>query len=159
MSEYQDFIRKNLGKIKGIEQFYIPVAKQDKSVKSISKSIKLKQDKKQLMKDATKHLNAVTYPNDWSKEDIDKFKSYYKRATKKNIAFELSVGFFKALTDGDCVYCGAIERIGIDRIDSKYGYTESNTQSVCCHCNMMKYVYSENHFLSHVSKICKHRNL
>jgi len=81
-----------------------------------------------------------------------KYVNYLLRAKRKNIAFEFSVEEFSKLTAKNCYYCGG-EGFGIDRINSKLGYTIDNTVSSCTKCNMMKYIWSKNDFIHHIKKI------
>jgi hypothetical protein len=85
------------------------------------------------------------------------YLSYQRRANAKGISFELSVEQFNNLLEQDCTYCGIQEANGIDRIDSIKGYTINNSTPCCTKCNMMKYTYSVNKFLSHVENIYKHQ--
>ena len=70
----------------------------------------------------------------------------------------ISVEEFEQIRNQLCSYCGQ-EAGGIDRIDSQKGYTISNSQPCCTQCNMMKYTYTEQKFLSKVIQICEHRAL
>lgn len=85
-----------------------------------------------------------------------RYKKYIMRANRKQIAMELTESEFKTITSLNCYYCGTSSRIGIDRIDSKGGYTRDNVRPCCTKCNMMKYTYSEQEFISHMQKIIKH---
>lgn len=82
---------------------------------------------------------------------------YLKRANAKKMAFEFTVEQFEELCSKDCVYCGD-SAYGLDRIDSKRGYTLDNCVPSCTACNMMKYTHSTNAFLKHVAKIQMFQN-
>lgn len=84
-----------------------------------------------------------------------KYKSYKDRAYRKNITFELAVDEFNQILSNQCVYCGNNANT-IDRIDSKQGYILSNCQSCCSVCNIMKYTYSHEQFITHMNKIYNH---
>lgn len=86
-----------------------------------------------------------------------RYRSYLNRANKKCIAFELSVEEFDHILGHNCVYCGSGNKIGIDRKDSRVGYTLDNCQPACATCNLMKYTWTEEVFLRHVLNIYKHR--
>ena len=75
----------------------------------------------------------------------------HKRLTKRrSIEHTLSLGEFKILAGGACVYCGAspsnsfkgrgleLAYQGIDRVNSALGYIESNCVSSCRFCNTLK---------------------
>ena len=95
--------------------------------------------------------------------------SYKRGATKRNLEYSLTEEQFNKLIVGECFYCGDsltnvvkgqgktsgdFHYTGIDRIDSKKGYTENNSVSCCWICNNMKSNYKVEDFLKHVKKIC-----
>jgi len=62
-------------------------------------------------------------------------------AKQRGIPFELTHEQFQAVCDKPCFYCGyQIKRFGhgIDRVDSKAGYTPNNIVSSCAECNWAK---------------------
>jgi len=80
------------------------------------------------------------------------YREYLSRANRKQIVFSLSVEEFTALSSGTCVYCLA-PATGIDRKNSKKGYTISNSQSCCSKCNWMKGQLREDDFIEHCQRI------
>lgn len=81
------------------------------------------------------------------------FHIYQKRSIVRNISFELTRDDFRALTQRECFYCGEQPSQmkwshqcshgpyvynGIDRLDSRFGYTLANTVSACGRCNRCK---------------------
>jgi hypothetical protein len=42
------------------------------------------------------------------------------------------------LSTNRCYYCGAIEQLGLDRIDNSKGHTKDNTVVACFTCNTMR---------------------
>ena len=83
-----------------------------------------------------------------------KFRQYKSNAKKRNIEFKLSkIEFINILTNKRCFYCGAIDELGIDRIDSNLGYTINNCTTCCKKCNIMKNVFSQFEFQEHIEKI------
>ncbi len=97
----------------------------------------------------------------------------YKAVAKKYArCFELTKEQFLILSQKPCHYCGALPsniRInrynngdfvynGIDRVDSKKGYTINNCVPCCFWCNTMKSKYSVDEFLSHLRKILEYQN-
>ena len=62
-----------------------------------------------------------------------------------------------------CFYCGHEDFTwalnGLDRIDSKGGYTDRNTVPSCDVCNYMKLDYALDTFLDKVEQIASHHNL
>lgn len=82
-----------------------------------------------------------------------KYKSYVIRADDKGFPLEFTLEEFLEFISKPCTYCGIEPANGIDRIDSTIGYTKSNSVPCCKYCNSMKYTYSTEFFLEHISKI------
>jgi hypothetical protein len=81
-------------------------------------------------------------------------------AIGRNMAFHITIDFYKDLVSKECVYCGdkkENEINGIDRVDSTQGYIESNCVSCCSICNFMKGELTQQSFLNQIKKIYKHR--
>jgi hypothetical protein len=91
-------------------------------------------------------------------------------ATKRNLSFDLSKEQFRLLTKGCCHYCGASPSQlvpmgrgrnhggnyvynGIDRLDSKLGYSPENAVTSCGMCNELKNSLSVSEFISTVNLI------
>lgn len=98
-------------------------------------------------------LRAKLYPEITNKE----LRKYALRSYDKGWDFNLSEGFYLDLVGKPCTYCGLQGKIGVDRIDTKVGYIESNCQPCCGVCNMMKFTHSERDFLSKVEQIYLNR--
>lgn len=85
------------------------------------------------------------------------FSSYSKSATKRNIQFELTDELFNTMIQEECYLCGKQNTYehcnGIDRVNSKLGYTIPNTRACCGNCNMMKNHYSLESYKSQLLKI------
>ncbi len=92
---------------------------------------------------------------------------YIYSAKVRNLNFELSEEQFNWLTTQNCTYCG-IEPIGlikaegkygeykyngIDRVDSKQGYTFDNSVPCCKFCNMAKREYPVEEFLAWIERL------
>ncbi len=75
---------------------------------------------------------------------ISKMLSAYKlKDKKKNLSFNLTKSFFgKNIISQPCIYCGATENIGCDRIDNEKGHTTENVIPACYICNTVR----NNHF-------------
>ena len=100
------------------------------------------------------------------------FYDYSRRATDKGLSFALTKEEFRALTKGDCFYCGTkpaqlgypnhLIKIpyvynGVDRLDSSGGYSLENCVSCCSRCNYMKSDYSVTDFISTCVAVAKHQ--
>ena len=92
---------------------------------------------------------------------------YIYSAKTRELSFELSEEQFNWLTIQNCNYCGveplglikADERNGeyryngIDRVDSKQGYTFDNCVPCCKFCNMAKREYPVEEFLAWIERL------
>ena len=107
------------------------------------------------------------------------YSNYRARAKRKNIEFSLERDNFDFIIEQNCAYCGSspsqiipeyydrkyrgkknpLYYNGLDRIDSKKGYTEDNCTSCCKRCNFAKHEMSKDDFFKHILKIIKHNNL
>jgi len=87
-----------------------------------------------------------------------RYKQYLISSTNKNIRFEFTIEEFELLISQSCVYCGKDNAQGLDKIDSKGHYIQSNVVPCCSKCNTMKFIYPVQDFLDHISKIYKYNN-
>lgn len=90
----------------------------------------------------------------------DLYRNYKSGAKVRNIDFDLSKEEAKILFKQNCYYCGIepsqIQKLknrngdfiynGIDRIDSKFGYTTDNCVACCSKCNRAKLSMSRDDF-------------
>lgn len=100
---------------------------------------------------------------------------YKRRAKKKKIDFTLSKEEFVELTSGNCYYCnhsphqilnraayigkgnGAYIYNGIDRLDSKKGYTKDNCVTCCRMCNYAKSNMDYEDFMYWLNNLVQYR--
>lgn len=93
------------------------------------------------------------------------YANYQRRASRKNMKFEITKEEFKELTSHDCFYCGAIPSNkytkspvgdftynGLDRLDSSEGYTMNNVVPCCKKCNEAKMDLSPRDFYAWIEK-------
>jgi hypothetical protein len=108
-----------------------------------------------------------------AKEDAARnkvFGAYKARAKTNSLEFSLTDEQFDNFVLSPCYYCGAepshITRSfagecfvhnGIDRVDSKKGYTEENCVSCCWPCNLMKRETPLKEFMDRVLSIARYR--
>lgn len=90
------------------------------------------------------------------------YQSYKKKAEDRKLQFSLDKEAFFKLTQDSCYYCNSIpyqifksrkrelKFNGVDRLNNKVGYTDSNSVSCCGKCNMMKWKLTEKDFLNQV---------
>lgn len=81
--------------------------------------------------------------NEWYRTNLHhNYDSNMRSARGKGISVELSEEEYKELMVQPCTYCGGLDETkgfgGVDRLNSKLGYTEENTVSCCKDCNYMK---------------------
>lgn len=96
------------------------------------------------------------------------YKNYINSANARHLVFCLSKDDFEKLTKQNCRYCGIEPRQikkptngnvgiyiynGIDRIDSKKGYTVDNCVPCCGNCNYAKKRMTEEEFKEWVKRI------
>ncbi len=87
------------------------------------------------------------------------YTSYKYRATKKELAFELTKEDFNTIISNNCFYChkenNKKHSNGIDRADNTVGYTLINSISCCGECNYMKGALGKEEFIEHCNVIYK----
>lgn len=103
------------------------------------------------------------------------FSDYRKKASYRNISFELDYDYFRLLTKNNCNYCGSkpsniktrhrnnkiasnviLYYNGIDRVDNTKGYTKENSVSCCKICNQAKHTMSLIDFLNWINRVYNH---
>lgn len=85
-----------------------------------------------------------------------RFSTYVSSARVRGIQFLLSFEQFMTFWCKPCYYCDdPIDGIGLDRIDSKGGYSIENVLPCCSKCNRMKTILTTDEFISMCLKIAK----
>ena len=108
---------------------------------------------------ATHREKICAYNRKYTKTVSGRFRGYIAHAKTRGVVFELTLEDFIGLWGRPCHYCGdKIDAVGIDRIDSKLGYTLSNVCPCCAVCNRMKLHHSVDFFLAQCEKIYTHRD-
>lgn len=99
------------------------------------------------------------------------YRQYKYSAKKRDFEFSISIETAYKLFDSNCYYCGAEPSnliivygekklySGIDRVNSKIGYTEENCVSCCKKCNIMKNTLAKDEFFEKISDIFYYNNL
>ena len=85
------------------------------------------------------------------------FSRFLAKVRSRKLLCSLSLNDWLFLTGQPCTYCGAVMEVGIDRVDSEFGYSLENSVSCCSICNFMKRTHSKGVFLSHVTKIFEYQ--
>lgn len=89
----------------------------------------------------------------WKQSPGSIYKKYKKDAAKRSKEFVLTLGQFTMIIAEPCHYCGDTGYRGLDRLDSKIGYTRTNVVSCCSMCNLMKQRFSKEAFLKQCQRI------
>ena len=93
----------------------------------------------------------------WRQSPKGRMASYRRAAQSRSIAFDLSEEQFLAFWQQPCYYCGSdISTIGLDRLDSSWGYSLENVVPCCEVCNKMKMALGVVEFIGHISRIYEH---
>ena len=127
-----------------------------KSCGCLKKHLASNQGKRNTLKNGNSSLNAL-------------YNSYYQRAKKKSIEFNITKEDFKNLTNLKCTYChidpykdaGRLNKSlsstylynGLDRVDNKIGYTIENVVPCCEICNKAKRDLDLQSFLNWIERI------
>jgi hypothetical protein len=102
------------------------------------------------------------FPDAFMKYNAD-YSRYVISAHNKELKFKLSRELFYVLTKNECYLCGKENtkkhQNGLDRIDSKEGYIESNLKSCCGNCNYMKSNYEYKTFVDKCLMIYNHNKI
>ena len=95
--------------------------------------------------------------NNRSKNITHRFREYKAGAKRRGIDWDLHLNDFVKLWNSHCAYCDVkIEGIGIDRVDSKKGYTIKNTVACCSLCNRMKSTTPVDEWVDSLKRIITH---
>lgn len=115
---------------------------------------------------AERRAKGMITPNPES-AGLEQYNQTKNKALKRNKTFDLTYEQYKEIATKDCQYCGAkpyekysqvknstkIKLNGIDRVDTKKGYTMENCVPCCGVCNTMKMDRSLDEFLTKISEI------
>jgi hypothetical protein len=85
------------------------------------------------------------------------WNKYRLSSLERNIIFELTINDFETMNENKkCYYCGdEIDKVRLDRIDNKIGYTKENIVMCCMLCNFMKGEFNQISFIDQCKKIAK----
>lgn len=122
--------------------------------KNHEKSKKYSRDKyKKIMAENPEKIR--NYYRKWSKTDKGRYNSYRVQAKKRGLIFNITLDIFSKIIKKECFYCGAKNKIGIDRKDNDKGYTKENIVPCCYQCNYMKRDFTIKNFIMHCVRISK----
>jgi hypothetical protein len=99
------------------------------------------------------------HPEDFKDVVNVKYSKYKTRANEKGIVFVFSESEFNEKIKEQCYLCGKLpsqlHTNGLDRVDNDKGYSESNVESCCGNCNMLKINYTYDSFIEKCKLICE----
>lgn len=93
---------------------------------------------------------------DYAQSIVGKLGRYKRNAVKRGIQFLLSDDEFADLVQQECHYCGSVDSMGVDRVDSLGDYTVDNCVPCCGVCNRMKMDMTETDFINQIEAIANH---
>lgn len=93
----------------------------------------------------------------YTKTPSGKFGSYRSDAVNtRGLEFTLTKEEFMLFWHKPCYYCdGAIETVGLDRVDNSKGYVLGNVVSCCKRCNFSKHTMGRDEFINHCGKVAE----
>ena len=98
-----------------------------------------------------------SYFKEYRKSPRGKYNYYKEEAKKRKIQWNLTFKEFMKFWQKPCYYCGEkIETIGLDRIDSRKGYSLENLVPCCRKCNSFKGRKKQEFFITQCIKIAEH---
>lgn len=90
-------------------------------------------------------ISGLFYPEYFPNHKKCNYCQYKTRAIKNNLEFSITTCDFDNITADSCYICGKentkLHENGIDRINSKKGYSTDNAKACCAECNYMKIDY------------------
>jgi hypothetical protein len=110
------------------------------------------------------HLERISLPK-YAAAYNELLTTYRNNAKAKGRVWELSVEYFRKLTQQPCHFCGAppscqqrsksdpILYNGIDRKNNSIGYTYENCVPCCHHCNLAKLGRTVDDFINHCRRV------
>lgn len=101
----------------------------------------------------------------YKKSSHNRYKNYQRNAKTKDRNFDLSENDFIEISKRPCIYCGEYSDTyngepfsGVDRVDSKLGYSLDNCVPCCATCNRMKLDLDVNDWIDKMKQIINHYN-
>ena len=63
------------------------------------------------------------------------------------------------ITTKPCVYCGAVDKVGCDRIDNSKGHTKDNVVPCCKRCNLIRNQFFTHEGFKQIVHFCQENNI
>lgn len=97
---------------------------------------------------------------EWHKSVKGRLCAYKGNTVHRHRQWDLTDEFATSLMKGDCKYCGRTPKEqdwnGIDRVDNKVHYVESNAVSCCKECNISKGKMTADAFIAMCKRVADH---
>lgn len=106
--------------------------------------------------DQQPHRKLIAKKSERKRRDTPLYRmNKYKRgAVGRGLEWGLTEKEFMGFWQAPCDYCGGdISTVGLDRIDSKKGYTVDNVSPCCFTCNRMKGTLNKQDFIKQCERI------
>ena len=104
--------------------------------------------------DRARHLANITQkPNAWPKTKITSYVQHKNSAENRKISCDLTIDDHDALVTSQCSYCRINNAGGIDRKDSKLGYSVENCVACCAECNYFKKTMTPEQLIDQCNRI------
>ena len=88
------------------------------------------------------------------REDVGyRFSMFKAQAARRGKKVELRRHEYARILRQSCVYCGSMERIGVDRAQNDEHYTRANSVPCCATCNYMKGTMQIRVFAEHAHRL------
>ena len=88
------------------------------------------------------------------REDVGyRFSMFKAQAARRGKKVELRRHEYARILRQSCVYCGSMERIGVDRAQNDEHYTRANSVPCCAPCNYMKGTMQIRVFAEHAHRL------
>ncbi|MDD5013905.1 MAG: hypothetical protein PHW73_02240 [Atribacterota bacterium] len=169
--QHREYYFKNKEKIsKRYKEKYIPhprILKTKKQLKErevlwrYTNRKKINARQKQWRDNNREHL--LSYRREYYKNRLSLGVQYGRlkaSAKERNYLVSINSEEFEKIVLENCYYCNESEkRRGIDRLNSKEGYTKENSVPCCKICNYMKRSLTKEEFLNHINKIYNYKTL
>ena len=72
------------------------------------------------------------------KKELKRWASFKRQADRRGILVTIPEQHYMRIINRPCVYCGVVEKIGVDRVRNEGSYTKENSAPCCGPCNMAK---------------------
>jgi hypothetical protein len=98
------------------------------------------------------------YPDRQEAQRTRAYHNLINNAASRKIEVNVTREELIELMKNPCTYCGSVNKIGVDRIDSNLGYIKQNITPCCKTCNLAKHVMSSTQFIAHCTAVANYNS-